>query len=201
MLTKDQIYMLELAANMVERVARDANLMIRIEDRVAQEKLKLSPLYIDLSDPDDEPEVLDFSDIQEKYGGDGADDPYFTDPNKTIVALEVEAAGTVSNVGFTKKMHRVMQDAVAKLEPADYHPTMFVEYGGTYKNKIDEYEVIIGDVSSSGLIGLSAVCLLIALYFRRLVAVLIIGLLIWAIRSWRTSQVEANEFELAEARR
>jgi uncharacterized protein len=159
-------------------------ILIRIEDRVTEEKMKLSPLYIDLSDGD-EPETLDFSDIQEKYGGGGAADPYFTDPGKTIVALEVEAAGTVSNVGFTKKMHGVMQDAVAKLEPAKYHPTMFVEYGGTYKNKIDEYDVIINDVKSTLLYGVIGVVLILTFYFRQPLAAFFVAIplvmgLIWS---------------------
>lgn len=160
-------------------------ILIRIEDRLAQEKLKLSPLYIDLSDGEEAEAELDFSDIQEKYGGGAEVDPYFTDPEKTIVALEVEAAGTVSNVGFTKKMHRVMQDAVAKLGPADYHPTIFVEYGGTYKNKIDEYDVIIDDVRSTLVFGVIGVVLILTIYFRQPLAAVFIAIplmmgLIWS---------------------
>ena len=160
-------------------------ILIRIEDRVAQEKLKLSPLYIDLSDGDESDAVLDFSDIQEKYGGGGAADPYFTDPEKTIVALEVEAAGTVSNIGFTKKMHGVLQDAVANLGSRSYHPTMFVEYGGTYKNKIDEYDVIIDDVKSTLVYGVIGVILILTVYFRQPLAAVFVAIplimgLIWS---------------------
>ncbi len=160
-------------------------ILIRIEDRVAQEKLKLSPLYIDLSDPEDAPADLDFSDIQAKYGGGGTPDPYFTDSLKTIVALEVEAAGTVSNVGFTKEMHRVMQDAVAKLGPAAHHPTMLVEYGGTYKNKIDEYDVIVDDVKSTLIYGVIGVVFILTVYFRQPLAAFFVAIplfmgLIWS---------------------
>lgn len=160
-------------------------ILIRIEDRVAEEKMKLSPLYIDLSDEDDKPTELDFSDIEAKYTGGSDADPYFTDPEKTIVALEVEAAGTVSNVGFTKKMHRVMQEAVAKLGPEQYHPTMFVEYGGTYKNKIDEYDVIIDDVKSTLIYGVIGVVLILTAYFRQPLAAFFVAIplvmgLIWS---------------------
>jgi hypothetical protein len=159
-------------------------ILIRIEDRVAQEKVKLSPLSIDLSDGGESGE-LDFSDIQDKYGGGGASDPYFTDAEKTIVALEVEAAGTVSNIGFSKKMHRVLQEAVAKLGPKTYHPTMFVEYGGTYKNKIDEYDVIISDVKSTLLYGVIGVVLILTIYFRQPLAAVFVAVplvmgLIWS---------------------
>lgn len=159
-------------------------ILVRIEDRVAQEKVKLSPLSIDLSDGEESRE-LDFSDIQEKYGGGGIADPYFTDQEKTIVALEVEAAGTVSNIGFSKKMHTVIQGAVAKLDPKGFHPTMFVEYGGTYKNKIDEYDVIIRDVKSTLIYGVIGVVLILTFYFRQplaavFVAVPLIMGLIWS---------------------
>ena len=159
-------------------------ILVRIEDRVAQEKIKLSPLYIDLSDGE-EAGPLDFSDIQAKYNGGGEADPYFTDAEKTIVALEVEAAGTVSNIGFSKKMHRVLQEAVAALGPENYHPTMFVEYGGTYKNKIDEYDVIINDVKSTLVYGVIGVVLILTFYFRQPLAALFVAVplvmgLIWS---------------------
>ncbi|MEE2754798.1 MAG: MMPL family transporter [Candidatus Latescibacterota bacterium] len=159
-------------------------ILIRIEDRVAQEKVKLSPLSIDLSEGEESGE-LDFSDIQDKYTGGGASDAYFTDPEKTIVALEVEAAGTVSNIGFTKKMHQVMQAAVAKLGPEDYNPMMYVEYGGTYKNKIDEYDVIIQDVKSTLIYGVIGVVLILTIYFRQPLAAVFVAVplvmgLIWS---------------------
>ena len=159
-------------------------ILVRIEDRVSQEKIKLSPLYIDLSDGE-EAEPLDFTDIQEKYNGGGETDPYFSDQEKTIVALEVEAAGTVSNIGFSKKMHRVIQEAVAKLGPKNYHSTMFVEYGGTYKNKIDEYDVIINDVKSTLVYGVIGVVLILTFYFRQPLAAVFVAVplvmgLIWS---------------------
>ncbi|MBK37242.1 MAG: hypothetical protein CME26_17185 [Gemmatimonadetes bacterium] len=149
-------------------------ILIRIEDRIAQEKLKLSPLFIQLDD-DAGDEPLDFTDIEEKYQGENGDDTYFTNPDMTIVALEVEAAGTVSNIGFTKAMHRTLQDAVAKVGPADYHPEMRVRYGGTYKNKIDEFDVIMQDVRSTLIYGVIGVFLILTVYFRQPLAVFFIA--------------------------
>jgi len=149
-------------------------ILIRIEDRIAQEKLKLSPLFIQLDD-DAGDEPLDFTDIEEKYQGENGDDTYFTNPDLTIVALEVEAAGTVSNIGFTKAMHRTLQDVVAKVGPADYHPEMRVRYGGTYKNKIDEFDVIMQDVRSTLIYGVIGVFLILTVYFRQPLAVFFIA--------------------------
>lgn len=149
-------------------------ILVRIEDRVAQEKLKLSPLFIQLDDDaDDEP--LDFSDIEAKYKSENGDDTYFTNPDKSIVALEVEAAGTVSNIGFTKAMHRTLQDAVGRVGPRDYNPDMRVRYGGTYKNKIDEFDVIMKDVKSTLIYGVVGVFLILTVYFRQPLAVFFIA--------------------------
>ena len=94
-------------------------IQIRIEDRITEAKLKLSPLYISLSDEEDE---LDFSDIEEKYEEDrNGEDPYYSNPERSIVALELVAAGTVSNIGFAKDMYDVVRDAVSSMDPSSYH--------------------------------------------------------------------------------
>ena len=149
-------------------------ILVRIEDRITQEKLKLSPLFIQLDDDEDD-EPLDFDDIEAKYRSENGDGSYFTNPEKTIVALEVEAAGTVSNIGFTKEMHQILQDAVGKVGPRDYHPDMEVRYGGTYKNKIDEYDVIMKDVKSTLIYGVVGVFLILTVYFRQPLAVFFIA--------------------------
>ncbi len=149
-------------------------ILIRIEDRIAQEKLKLSPLFIQLDDDaDDAP--LDFSDIEAKYKSENGDDTYFTNPDKSIVALEVEAAGTVSNIGFTKAMHRTLRDAVGRVGPGAYHSDLQVRYGGTYKNKIDEFDVIMKDVRSTLIYGVVGVFLILTIYFRQPLAVFFIA--------------------------
>ncbi len=158
-------------------------IQIRIEDRITEEKLKLSPLYISLSD---EEEALDFSDIEEKYEEDrNGEDPYYSNPERSIVALELVAAGTVSNIGFAKEMYDVVRDAVSSMNPSSYHPGLVVEYGGPFKNKIDEYDVILGDIKSTLIYGVVGVVLLLTFYFRQPLAVLFIAIpltmgLMWA---------------------
>lgn len=158
-------------------------IQFRIEDRIAEEKLKLSPLHISLGDGEEE---LDFSDIEKKYEEErNGKDPFYSNPERTIVALEVLAAGTVSNIGFAKDMYDVIRGAVRKLNPSAYHPEMVVEYGGPFKNKIDEYEVILGDIKSTLVYGVVGVIVLLTFYFRQPLAVLFIAIpltmsLMWA---------------------
>ena len=159
-------------------------ILARIEDYIIQEKLKLSPLYIKLDDEEDS--VLDFSDIEAKYhNAEDGDDTYYTNRDQTILGLEVMAAGTVSNIGFAKDMQHIIQQAVNKLNPRSYHADMFVEYGGPFKNKIDEYDTILGDIKSTLVFGVVGIVVLLTLYFRQPLAAFFVALplvmgLIWA---------------------
>ncbi len=158
-------------------------ILTRIDDYIIQEKLKLSPLYISL---DEEEAVLDFSDIESKYRtADNGDETYYTNSDRTILALEAMAAGTVSNIGFAKDMQRVIQQAVKKVNPRAYHPQMLIEYGGPFKNKIDEYDTILSDVRSTLIFGVMGIVALLTFYFRQPLAAFFVAIplamgLIWA---------------------
>ena len=158
-------------------------ILTRIDDYIIQEKLKLSPLYISL---DEEEAVLDFSDIEAKYRtADNGDETYYTNPDRTILALEAMAAGTVSNIGFAKDMQWVIQQAVKKVNPRAYHPRMSIEYGGPFKNKIDEYDTILSDVRSTLIFGIMGIVALLTFYFRQPLAAFFVAIplamgLIWA---------------------
>lgn len=161
-------------------------ILARIEDRIALEKLKLSPMYIQLDDGEEEEDALDFSDIEAKYqGAEEGDDTYYTNRDRTILAIEAMAAGTVSNIGFAKEMHGKLKEAANKLVPLSYHPQMVVEFGGPFKNKIDEFDTILSDIKSTLIFGLLGVVLILTVYFRQPLAAFFVALpllmgLIWA---------------------
>lgn len=159
------------------------DILTRIDDYIIQEKLKLSPLYIAL---DEDEATLDFSDIEAKYRSSGnGHDAYYVNPDRTILALEAKAAGTVSNIGFATEMKRVIQAAIDKLNPRHYHAEMLIEYGGPFKNKIDEYDTILRDVRSTAIVAVLGIVALLTLYFRQpwaafFVAVPLVMGLVWA---------------------
>ena len=158
-------------------------ILTRIDDYIIQEKLKLSPLYIAL---DEDEATLDFSDIEAKYRSSGnGHDAYYVNPDRTILALEAKAAGTVSNIGFATEMKQVIQAAIDKLNPRHYHAEMLIEYGGPFKNKIDEYDTILRDVRSTAIVAVLGIGVLLMLYFRQpwaacFVAVPLVMGLVWA---------------------
>ena len=164
-------------------------MLARIDDYIIREKLKLSPLYIALDEGDT---PLDFSDIEAKYRtSENGDGTYYTNPDRTILALEARAAGTVSNIGFAKEMQQVIQEAIDKLNPRHYHVEMAIEYGGPFKNKIDEYDTILSDVRSTLIFGVLGIVALLTFYFRQPLAAFFVALplvmgLVWgfAITYW-----------------
>ncbi len=150
----------------------------RIEDRVTSAKLEYNPFYVDLEDEEkaaDEKAKLSFDDFEEKYQV--TDEKiYFVNEEKTVLVLRVYPAVTQGDINFARDFYQEVRSVAGRMDAASYHESLFVEYGGNFKNKIDEYEVIINDVKSTAAIGLTAVFLLIMLYFRRPMASVLIGI-------------------------
>lgn len=72
-----------------------------------------------------------------------------------------------------------------KWPPRSYSSDMVVEFGGTFKNKIDEYEVILHDIKSTLVYGVIGVVLILTFYFRQPLAVFFVSVplvmgLFWA---------------------
>lgn len=147
----------------------------RIEDRVTDVKLEYNPFFVDLEEDLEEETELSFDDLEEKYQITD-DKVYFVNEERTVLVLRVYAAATHNDIQFARNFYQEVQSLVTRTNPAFYEKSLFVEFGGNFKNKIDEYEVIIGDVKSTAAIGLSAVFLLIMLYFRRPMASVFIGI-------------------------
>jgi predicted RND superfamily exporter protein len=141
----------------------------RIQERINQEKLKLSPLYTDLfgeEEEEEETEKLSFEDLEEKYKPTD-EKRYYVNPDKTILVLNIYPKGSNTDVAFARKLYN---DVKARVEATEPPSGIMISYGGNFKNKIDEYAVIMRDVRGTAAIGLSLVFLSIVLYFRRIMA-------------------------------
>ncbi|MDJ0761347.1 MAG: MMPL family transporter [Myxococcota bacterium] len=154
----------------------------RIDARLRYDKLKRNPMYVDLGGS--APPALEFADITAKY-----DDPlglpaYYATPDGQILILVVRPNGVTSDLSFARRIHEDVNALVAAMDPLSYHPDMQVSLGGTFRNWIDEYETVVSDVRSSALwVGLG-ILLLLALYFGRPVAVLLIVLPLFMALTW-----------------
>lgn len=74
----------------------------------------------------------------------------------------------------TRKNLEGIEALVAELEPTRFHPELVVGYGGGLKSQRDSYNSIINDVIFSASLTFGSIFLLIAFFFRRLRAVLLI---------------------------
>jgi predicted RND superfamily exporter protein len=156
----------------------------RIEERIAQEKIKLSPFYVSLDDGEAEGDSLDLSDIERKYEGRARKDAYFSSEDGRTLAVEVYPSGSSNNLAFVREVLGEVKGIVARLGPGRYDPGMVVEYSGQFQNRVDEYDILIDDVFGTLLYGLVAVMLLVTVYFRQPMTAFFLGVpllmgLIW----------------------
>lgn len=134
----------------------------RVERRMTYEKLHRQPLYIDLSD--EPPPSVDVSDIEDKYRGTGNRRRYYQSDDGRILILVVHPKGVTGDLGFARSSHRQLEELVARHPPGN--PAIRVSVGGTFKNRIDEYDTILSDVKSTGAIVAVGLLLLLWIYFR-----------------------------------
>ena len=144
-----------------------------IEDRIAEEKLKLSPMYIKLDDEAEE--GFDFSDIEQKYKRPGQEEAYYTSPEHTLLAIRFNAAGAATNLSFARQFFTTIENVVHQIGPQNYDSNMHISYGGTIKNRLDEYDVIRHDITSTLLYGTLGVVLILVFYFKQPLAAIFIG--------------------------
>ena len=144
----------------------------RIQERIKYETLAAHPFFIELEAAT--PPSLDVSDIEEKYRGGEARSPYFRNHSGTILLILVQPKGLASDFSYAQLVQREMQAVVASTDPAAFHPSMSVEVGGAYRNRINEYEAITRDVKSGAVVVALAIVLLIIFYFRSGFAALVI---------------------------
>ena len=144
----------------------------RVEDHVELEKLKRSPLYFDFGEEEEESD-LDFSDIEEKYEGhqaSGLDRDYYLTEEKNGVILRLYPTGVITDIEFTRKLRRSLDETIAAIDPARFHPDIQCDYHGSFKNASQQYEVVVDDLRSSAMLAFVGVLVLISIHFRQVFA-------------------------------
>ncbi len=153
-----------------------ATLRKRLKKRIREEKKAANPLFVSLKKKKRSDKLVDTSDIEAKYqdqAQDGhkeyleADDGY----SLTIVVRFVESS---TDMFATNKLLDKVKALGERLEPETFHPEMTIELGGGLVNRQKEYKSIMSDVQLSAVFTVVGLFLVIALYFRRLRAILMI---------------------------
>ena len=156
-----------------------------IQRSIDKAKQRLNPLMVDdLFGGDDEPKETDELETWEtKYSAQQPSE-YYTNADSTVLVLRVYPAQSNVDLSFIRSLLSEVHEIVDSVRLSDYDPSMHVYYGGNFKNRLDEFEVVRSDIFGTALYGFAGVFLLIVLYFRRLVGALLITISLLFALSW-----------------
>ena len=159
----------------------------RLDEHVALQKLKQSPLYFAFDD--EEEQVLDFADIEAKYQQDGAAVPeqyrqYFLTREGNGVILRLYPAGLTTDVVFSQALIDHLDQTIAAIGPQRFHPSIECVYKGSFQNSANQFTIIMRDLKSTALYSIVGVLLLITLFFRQVIGSLFITLPLLMSLTW-----------------
>jgi len=136
----------------------------RIEKKIAFEKQRANPLFIDVTDEDYR---LDLSDIEKKYEGENVFRDYYVSKDGRELVLLVKPHGLAGNLAFSRKLVGEVQAAVNRVGPARYHPSIKVRFTGRYQKQIDLNDQLKRDLSYTGAGATLLVMVLLVFYFKQ----------------------------------
>ncbi|MGI6394290.1 MAG: efflux RND transporter permease subunit [bacterium] len=99
---------------------------------------------------------------------------YYGSDDGTFIAMKVRPSGSETNVGDTKKIVDLLDEAILETQPEKLGVT--VEAGGHFRNKLKEMSAIYNDVFSTLAICVVLLCLAIIFHARSFRALLIVFL-------------------------
>ena len=161
----------------------------RLDRRIRAEKKKANPLFIDITGEIEQDSKLDFKDIEDKYkkDTDAASkyiDDYYTGEDGHLLAMLIKPRGTFTDIRSSKKFIEDITNAINELDPTHYAPDMKYGYAGGFKMSVEEFETLRNDILSTALLCISLIVLAVFLYFRRVRAVVFLGISCLASVMW-----------------
>lgn len=161
----------------------------RIEDRVAWERGKRNPLFIDLEE-EAEPPSIDFSDIEAKYGGSGSrrlagdGQDFYLDSQERMVVLLCKPSGNAADLNFSAKLITDVEAFLKTQDLSRWGPNFRVSLTGTFKKKIDQQAQIKNDLGVASSLALILLLVYLGFHFRSILAVLLSLLPVLAGLTW-----------------
>ncbi len=130
----------------------------RLRSKIQYEKRSANPFYVDIFGHKEE---LNFSDIEKKYerrfgvkqGFKKREkaETYFVSPDDKTIAFIVKPHGSESDVGSAKRLYAYLKEVTTELNGEKFGGKLSVEIAGPFRYKVDEYNTIIKDVTSTGI--------------------------------------------------
>lgn len=144
-------------------------------DREIQKK-KLGGLFVELREAQDED--FYYADLELKYrerADNGTATSFFRNKDKTLYTLYVFARGTDTSLGFNKKFFETVEGCADQwIAGLRGEKPLGLHYTGKAKSRVDEYNTLMHDLQAAGIVSLSAILLLLIVYFKGIVAPVII---------------------------
>jgi len=153
----------------------------RLKKRYRWEKQQRNPMYIDLEE--NPAPSIDFSDLQNKYDEQGnsdwmaaqqADEAYYFNPDKSLIAVFIKPDMISSNLDFSKKAISEVQQKIDSMDLTQYGQQMKVEMTGRYKKRVDLQNQMQKDLGTASVVSLLLVLAYLFFHFRRAEAILLI---------------------------
>ncbi|MCK6551610.1 MMPL family transporter [Myxococcota bacterium] len=150
----------------------------RIEDAANDARARANPLIVQLEDQG--PVELDFSDIEKKYSGKNTlltrfPNDYFENAEGTQLAILVRKHGLAFGIESNRQLITLVEDTIARLDPARFHAAMKVGIGGDVKNLVEEQESLVEDLALASAIVAALLGLVVIVYYRRFRALYLIA--------------------------
>ncbi len=131
-------------------------------------KLEANPFFFDLDEDEEvEGEASGFDlerDLEEVYTR-VVGKQYPINEDSTIMVLRFYPAGSQTNVGFIQRMYDDLERLVDEMNPGAYEPGVEVTLAGRLMRQLVEVRAVTDDVFRSFASGVTAVLLLVVLYF------------------------------------
>ena len=136
-----------------------------LEEQIEKARLEANPFYIDLELEEDQPsDTFDAEDLRQ-LARRIIPKAYPISDDSTLMVIRFYPSGSQTNLKFIESLYRDLEQTVQHLQPAHYHPQMHVYLGGAFKRQLIEIRSITEDVYNSFAAGVTAVLLLVTLYF------------------------------------
>lgn len=163
-----------------------------VDETLRYHKARANPLFVDLDD--EPPPSLDLGRYQARRsplrrnlgGGGGArDTPYFVSAEGDLIALFVRPTREASDFAFTRRVMKALEQVVDDTDRAAFGLTS-IELGGRYKKRLEQQQIIEGDLGKTSGLAIFLLILYIVVHFRRPAAVVLLILplvlgLVWLL--------------------
>ena len=140
-------------------------------DRIASAKRAANPLLVDLEEEEkpDEGTALEDALTRVRSGFARLDhfiDGYLAGEGGQTLVVQVYPPGAATRLSDNQRLFAAVSGAVKALDPRSFHPSIRVGYGGEVRMVIENQQNVVRDLLLSGILVLTAVSLVLVLYYR-----------------------------------